>query len=122
MDPVSLAVWTLTVAVAAGTILALWHLRATDRTGQPPLAAGIAHGIVGTAGLAVLGFALRGPARGGGAGVGSFGSIAALLFVGAVVTGVATLLLRRRKPIVMAVHAGIAITGYVLLLAWNALG
>ncbi len=122
MGLVSFAVWTLTVAVAAGTILALWHLRATDGSGQPPLAAGIAHGIVGTAGLAILGFALRGPARGVGAGVGSFGSTAALLFAGAVLTGVATLLARRRKSIVMAVHAGIAITGYVLLLAWNALG
>lgn len=121
MGLISLAVWTLTVAVAAGTILALWHLRATGGMGRPPLAVGVVHGIVGTAGLVALGFALRGPPRGVDAGVGSFGSIAASLFAGAVVTGLAVQLLRR-KPIVMAVHAGIAITGYVLLLAWNALG
>jgi hypothetical protein len=28
----------------------------------------------------------------------------------------------RRKPVVMAIHAGIAITGYMMLLAWAALG
>ena len=121
MESISLAVWTLTATVAAGTVLALWHLRAAEGVGRPPQAAGIAHGIVGTAGLIALAFAVRGPARGVGAGVGSFGSMAAWLFAGAVVTGIATLLWRR-KPIAMAVHAGIAITGYVLLLAWNALG
>ena len=121
MGLISLAVWTLTSAVAAGTILALWHLRAAEGVARPPPAAGIAHGILGTAGLIALGFALRGPARGVGAGVGSFGSMAAWLFVGAIVTGIA-MLLWRRKPVAMAVHAGIAIAGYVLLLAWNALG
>ncbi|HBK04260.1 MAG TPA: hypothetical protein DDZ81_00165 [Acetobacteraceae bacterium] len=121
MGLVSVAVWVLTVAVAAGTILALWHLRATDAASRPPLAAGIAHGLVGAAGFAALLVAVRGPPRGVDTGVGSFGIIASALFAGAIGTGVAVLLLRR-KPIVMAVHAGIAITGYVLLLAWNALG
>ncbi|MEA2745672.1 MAG: hypothetical protein QOG25_4043, partial [Acetobacteraceae bacterium] len=32
------------------------------------------------------------------------------------------MLLLRRKATMMTIHAGIAITGYVLLLAWNALG
>ena len=115
------AVWVLTVAVAAGTVLALWHLRATDARQRPPIAAGIAHGIVGAVGLAVLLLALRGPARGIDAGVGTFGMVAAFLFAGAALTGVAMLLLRR-KAVMMAIHAGFAITGYVLLLAWNALG
>jgi len=110
---VSLAVWVLTLGVAAGTGLALWHLRATDGASRPPLALGIAHGVIGAAGLAVLLFALRGPARGVESGVGSF--------TGAVLTGVSLLFLRR-KAIVMAIHAGIAITGYVLLLAWDSLG
>jgi hypothetical protein len=83
--------------------------------------AGIAHGVVGIVGLAVLLLALRGPARGVAAGVGSFGTLAAALFGGAVLTGVALLLLHR-GGVVMAVHAGIAITGYVLLLAWDSLG
>lgn len=121
MGIIPVIVWVMTVAVGAGTILALWHLRATDKGSRPPLAAGIAHGLMGTAGLVTLIFALRGPPRGVDAGVGSFGTIAAALFAGALVTGLAVLSLRR-KPIVMAVHAGIAITGYVLLLAWNSLG
>jgi hypothetical protein len=50
--------------------------------------------------------------------VGSFGTIAAILFTGALLTGI-IMLLFRRKTIVMAIHAGIAITGYVLLLAWD---
>ena len=118
---VSAAVWILTLAVIAGTVLALLHLRVTDGAGRPPLVAGIAHGIVGAAGLAALLLALQGPPRGADTGVGSFGTMAAVLFAGALLTGVAILLLRR-KAIVMAIHAGIAITGYVLLLAWNALG
>jgi hypothetical protein len=43
------------------------------------------------------------------------------LFAAAAVTGVGVVLLRRRQ-LIMAIHAGIAITGYVLLLAWNSLG
>jgi hypothetical protein len=42
------------------------------------------------------------------------------LFAGALLTG--GVLLLRRKGAVMAIHAGIAIIGYVLLLAWNSLG
>lgn len=121
MNPVSLAVWILAVAVGVGTILALWHLRATELASRPPLAAGIAHGIVGTVGLIVLVWASRGPPRGADAGVASFGVVSAWLFFAAVVTGAATLALRR-KPVMMAIHAGIAITGFVLLLAWNSLG
>ena len=116
----SIAFWVLTLAVAAGTVLALWHLRATDGASRPPLAAGIAHGIVGAAGMAILLLALQGPARGVAAGVGSFGAVSAVLFAGALLTGV--ILLLRRKGTVMAIHAGIAITGYVLLLAWSSLG
>jgi hypothetical protein len=109
------------LAVAVGSALGLWHLRATEGGSRPPLAAGIAHGVVGVAGLVVLLFGLQGPTRGVEAGVGSFGPLSAGLFAGALLTGVATLLLRR-KGIVLAVHAAIAITGYVLLLAWSSLG
>jgi hypothetical protein len=118
---VSVAVWILTAAVAAGTGLALWHLRASDDVKGPSLAAGVAHGIAGAGGLVVLLLALRGPARGVDAGVGSFGPASAILLTGALVTGLAILSMRR-KAIVIAIHTGIAITGYVLLLAWDSLG
>jgi hypothetical protein len=42
------------------------------------------------------------------------------LFAGAILAGL--ILLFRRNGTVMAIHAGIAITGYVLLLAWYSLG
>ena len=128
---ISVAVWVLTVAVTAGTVLALWHLRAADEGARPPFVAGVAHGVAGAVGFVVLLLALRGPARGVGAGVGSFGTVAAVLFGGALLTGAALLLFRRKtvaiktvaiKTVVMTIHAGIAITAYVLLLAWNSLG
>jgi hypothetical protein len=101
-------------------LLALLHLRATDKASLPPLSAGIAHGLIGATGLGFLLLALGGPPRGIDTGVGSFGIMSAILFAAAILTGISLLL--RRSGIVMAVHAGIAITGYVLLLAWNALG
>ncbi len=118
---ISIAVWTLTIAVAAGTALGLWHLRVAEGAGPPPRLPGIAHGIVGSIGLVTLLFALRGPPRGVAAGVGSFGMVAAVLFAAALLTGVAFLMLRRGS-IVIAIHAGIAIIGYALLLAWSSLG
>lgn len=118
----SIAVWILTLAAGAGTLLAVWHLRAADGgSSRPPVAIGVVHGVVGVAGLVVLLLVLRGAPRGVAAGVGSFGTISAALFTAALLTGV-VVLLSRRKALVMAIHAGIAITAYVLLLAWNALG
>jgi hypothetical protein len=55
------------------------------------------------------------------AGAGSFGTTSATLLAGAALTGIAILFLRR-KAIMMAIHAGIAVTGYILFLAWNSLG
>jgi hypothetical protein len=117
---ISIAVWVLTIAIAAGSGLALWHLRAADNALRRPLAMGIAHGLTGAVGLGLLLLALRGPPRGVDAGVGSFGTMSAVLFAAAVATGIT--LLRYRSGLVMAIHAGIAITGYVLLLAWSSLG
>jgi hypothetical protein len=117
---VSLAVWVLSLAVVAGIVLALWHLRATDNASLPPLPAGIAHGVVGAAGLVILLLALQGPSRGVEAGAGSFGATAAALLTGTVVTGI-VMLRQRNKSVTMTIHAGLAITGYVLLLAWDVL-
>ena len=121
MTAVFVAVALLTIAVAVGTGLALWHLRGTD--GGPPAMVGLLHGVIGAIGLGVLLLVLRGPARGVAAGAGSFGTTSALLFGAALVTGIAVLMRRQRVPAVLiAIHSGLAITGYVLLLAWNSLG
>jgi len=117
----AVAVWILTLAVVAGSVLALWHLRSTDDATRPPLSAGLAHGAAGAVGLAVLLLALRGPPRGIEAGAGSFGTTAAILFGAALLTGIVIFFVRN-KAVVIAIHAGIAITGYVLLLAWDSLG
>jgi len=71
----SAAFYLLTLAVAAGTILALWHLRGSAAP-RPPAAAGIAHGLVGAFGVALLWPAAFGPPRGVASGAGSFGPMA----------------------------------------------
>jgi hypothetical protein len=88
---------------------------------RKPLLAAL-HGAVGAGGLLLLLLALQGPRRGDAMGVGSFGITAAVLFALALLFGLfMLLLLRRASPMagfVIAVHATVAITGYVLLLAW----
>jgi hypothetical protein len=117
------AVTLLTVAVVLGTGLALWHLRATDDAQRPPATVGVVHGCFGAAGLLLLLLVLQGPPRGINAGAGAFGSTAAWLFGAALLFGVGIWLRRRNTSVVlMAIHSGIAITGYVLLLAWSAVG
>ncbi len=117
------AVWLLTLAVAAGTLLGLLHLKATNAAGRPPMWAGIAHGAAGAVGFGLLLLALQGPARGAATGVGSFGTTAAWLFVASLLAGAVLLARRRKSPTVsMMVHAGLAVTGYVLILAWDSLG
>lgn len=119
----SAATWLLTLTVAAGTILALLHLRASEGIGHPPLWMGVLHGLAGVVGLGVLLVALRGPERGIASGVGGFGRTASWLFAGAVASGVLVWIRRRKGPAIPVIlHAGIAVTAWVLLLAWNALG
>lgn len=117
------AVLILGVAVLAGTALALWHARASEGgVSRPPSILGIAHGILGVTGLAVLLLALRGPVRGANAGVGSFGRWSAWLLIGALLAGLLILIPRQKvSTVTILIHGGLAITGYVLLLAWDAL-
>ncbi|PPQ36572.1 hypothetical protein [Rhodopila globiformis] len=118
----SLAVTLLTIAVVLGTGLALWHLRATDDAGRPPMAVGVVHGCLGAAGLAVLLVVLQGPPRGVSAGAGAFGPTAAIMFSAALAFGLVMWSRRRNTPVVlMAIHSGIAITAYVLFVAWSSL-
>ena len=116
------AITVLTLAVAAGTLLGLLHLRATDGATRPPVAAGVAHGLCGLIGLVLLLPVAFGPPLGAAAGAAAFGPVSAWMFAGALLSGAAILLRRRRNPaVLMAIHAGIAITGYVMLLAWYSL-
>jgi hypothetical protein len=116
----------LTLAVALGSVLALWHMRATEGRRGPPWLVGALHGVLGAGGLGALLLLLQGPRRGDAMGVGGFGTAAAVLFAAAAVAGVAVPLLIRRFPrgagLTIAVHASLAITGYVLFLAWSAMG
>jgi hypothetical protein len=120
------ALVTLSLAIGLGVVLALWHLRASEGKSRPPWAIGVVHGILGAAGLAALILVLQGPRRGDAMGVGGFGVTAAVLFVLALPAGLGIRLLARRLPRVAAslivLHAAVAVTGYVLLLAWSSMG
>lgn len=105
--------------MALGVTLALLYIRGTA-TRRP--VAGIIHGLTGAVGLGLLIFALQGPRRGNAMGVGSFGIAAAVLFGLALTLGPLVPLLTHRSPrvagLVIAVHASLAITAFVLFLAW----
>ena len=111
----------LTVAVALGTVLAVLHLR-TNRTATPPWPLGALHGILALTGLGCLALALRGPPRGLEQGTASFGLIAAALFVLAALLGAKLLAARIfGKQIgggTIAVHATLAVSGFVILAAY----
>ena len=100
-----------------GVALALRYLRG----GRWPVI-GVVHGLFGAAGFGLLVIALQGPRRGDAMGVGSFGIAASVLFGMALTLGPFIPLLMNRTPraagLLMAAHATIAITAYVLLLAW----
>jgi O-antigen/teichoic acid export membrane protein len=117
-----LAFTILSAAVLAGIVLALLHLR-----GSPPhWTIGALHGVAGAAALVALLLALRGPPRGELTGVASFGTIAAVLAAIALALGLAVAALARRSHravgLAIGVHATLAITAYVLLLAYVSLG
>ncbi len=130
----SLSCWVLSATALAGTVLVMLHLRATSPVQRPHWMAGTAHGLLGAAGLALLLVALRGPPRGAATGTSTFGVQAAILVGAALVAGIAIVVLSRRAAAgpapeaakvitgAMIVHSLLAITGYVLLLAYASLG
>lgn len=115
----------LAVAVALGLVLAVLHLR-SNRTAAPPLSPrwplGALHGILALIGLGCLALALRGPPRGVEQGTASFGIIAVVLFVLAALLGARLFAARIfRKQIgggTIAVHATLAVSGFVILAAY----
>jgi hypothetical protein len=112
----------LTAAVALGVAVALQYLRPTSPRGA---FAGVIHGLTGALGFGLLIIALQGPRRGDAMGAGSFGIAAAVLFGLALLFGPFVRVLVRRFPraagLVLATHASIALTGFVLFLAWASL-
>lgn len=122
----TLAFTLVSAAVGLGIVLALWHLRANEGRRHPPWSIGAVHGVLGLAGLAALVVVLQGPRHGDAMGVGSFGTVAAMLFATALATGLTIPLLIWQFPRLVAgvivLHAGIAVTGYVLFLAWRSMG
>jgi hypothetical protein len=91
-----------------------------------PIAVGIGHGLIGALGLGLLVIAIQGPRRGDAMGVGSFGLVAAVLFAIALVLGLVILSSRGRLPrlagVVLATHASLAMTAFVLFMAWVSMG
>jgi hypothetical protein len=121
---VSLAFALVLIAASFGALL-VWMNLAPGRS-APRWPLGVLHAGVGTAGLAALLLALRGPPRGEAMGVGAFGRIAAWLLALALLMGLVLLSTRLRHrrltsgPI--GVHAMLAISGVVILAAYTLVG
>lgn len=115
------AFYILLIAVLVGSLLAVMHF---SRTGEklPPWPLAALHAAMALGGFGLLLLALQGPPRGAGEGTSAFGSIAATLFVVAALFGGGLLAgrLRRRPPgtTLIGLHAMIAITGFVILMAY----
>ena len=112
---------SLAAAVALGSLLAMIHLRGrTDAAIPWPL--GALHGLLGIAGLTGLLLALRGPPRGLDQGVASFGAISAGLIALAALAGLGIFFIhvvkKRRAGALIALHATLAVTGFVILIAY----
>ena len=115
----------LCVAVAIGLGLGIHHLRG-PAAGRPPRFIPPVHGVVGAAGLALLLLALRRGVPPSAEGTAGFAPAAAMLFALALLIGLvmAALTWRGRRPpgVVVAVHAGAAIAGFVVLWTVVSLG
>jgi len=105
--------------VALGVTLALLYIRGAS-TRRPVV--GVVHGLTGAVGFGLLVIALQGPRRGDAMGVGSFGFSAAVLFGIALAIGPCIPLLAKRSlrvtGLIVATHASLSITAFVLFLAW----
>jgi hypothetical protein len=123
---ITAALLVLGCALAVGIALAARSMREDpERSRRIPLA-GAAHGLAGLIGLGLLVLTLDGPPRGVTTGTSDFGLAAATVIgIGALVGLLLPSLSRkgvRGVGVVMAIHGGLAITGFTLLLAWVGLG
>ena len=114
----------LAFTVLLGSVLAVLHLR--EGAAPAPWPLGALHGLIAIAGLGMLALALRGPPRGVAQGVGSFGTISAVLLALAALIGLTQLAARLRQrrvpgPLIGA-HATLAVGGFVILLVYMLAG
>ena len=115
----------LAAAVALGTGLAVLYLRDKQASAAPWPVAGLhaAFGLVGL-GCLILSLVLSvdGPVRGAELGVASFGAVAAVLLAMAAVAGAGVLVTyrlgRRTGGALIAMHAVLAVSGFVVLAAY----
>ena len=112
-----LAIIAFGLVVLLGCGLAIQVMRAPGKAPSRLLAS--LHGVVALGSYGVLLAALMGPPHGVATGTQSFGLVAALLLLLAMVLGILALalhLIRKRMPgTAIGVHASVAIVGYVIL-------
>jgi len=111
----------LAFAVLLGSMLAVLHLRIKGAAMPPwPLAA--LHGLLAVVGLGCLVLALHGPSRGLDQGTASFGIISAALLALAASVGAKLLAARVFKKRIgggtIGIHATLAVSGFVILIAY----
>ena len=116
----SLALVLLSLAVLIGVAMAIRFLGDRHR---PSRTIAAIHGLLGASGLSALILALAsGTGTGDRYGTASFGSAAAILAALAALAGAGIMLLARRPArnigFLIGVHASLAVTAYVLLLAY----
>ena len=111
----------LGAAALLGSVLGTVHLRA-EGTMVVPWPLGAFHGLLGVTGLGCLLVAMRGPPQGAAQGTESFELISVALIAAAAIFAagfVAKLIFTgRRAGILIAIHAGLAVSGFVVLLAY----
>jgi hypothetical protein len=111
----------LGIAGLIDSLLAILHLR-TDEGATPPWWLSVLHGLLAIFGLCCLALALRGPTRGLDHGTASFGMVATVLIVLAALAGVGLFVARAFKKritgVMIGVHATLAVSGFVVLLAY----
>jgi len=107
-------------AATLGVVMGIAYLR---RRRNSPVMIGV-HLLLGAAGMEVIAMLLSGASEGSALPPTSLVRLAAALLVTALLTGLATPLVargsRRTMNFALLTHAGVALSGFLLLLAWAA--
>jgi hypothetical protein len=111
----------LGIAVLLGAVLFVMHLRNTGAADATPWLAAV-HGTIGVGGLVCLLFALSNPLLRPDQGTAGFGTISGVLLALAALFGAGIFVIRLaskgRVSALIAIHATIAISGFVILAAY----